>query len=196
MKKHFRIMLAGVLALLMLLSFAACAKDKDKDDDSEKSKMKDIEDSLEDYAEDNEDKCTLIDTKKLLGKKVVVAAFNECGEFKGDIEACLEYTETANNDPAAWCLIAEFEKSADAKLVETEIVNSIRDFYFTLMLETNRAALGSLFEEMEEGIRIDIEYDLEEIIPADFTVERIDNVVFFGEKNAVGNVLEIIEDAE
>ena len=46
MKRHFRIILAGALALVMLLSLASCAK----------LEMDDVEDALEEYAEDNEDK--------------------------------------------------------------------------------------------------------------------------------------------
>ena len=190
MKKYFRIMLAGALALVMILSLASCAK----------LEMDDVEDALEEYAEDNEDECEFVDLDETIGNKHLLAGFEECGEIKGDLEAAYEFSNIEDDDETAWCVIVEFEKASDAKTVANEIEDKMEDFFIGMMVSASKAALGDEYEdmmdEMEDMIKEEIEGEAEEMIPSKISVERKGNIVFFGDKKTVESVLEIIEDAK
>ena len=189
MKRHFRIILAGVLALVMLLSLASCAK----------LEMDDVEDALEEYAEDNEDKYEFEKVSKE-EKKAIEVGFEEVCKMKGGVEAICTLSEP--DDMSAWCHVVEFEKSSDAKNVEKEIEDALEDFYYAIMMEI---AMGELnrddyddetWDMMMDMIKANLNESIEELIPSKFAVERKGNIVFFGAKSVVEDALEAVEDAK
>ena len=185
MKKYFRIMLAGALALVMLLSLASCAK----------LEMDDVEDALEEYAEDNEDKYQFEKVSKE-ERKAIEVGFEEVCKMKGGVEALFTLSEI--DDMSAWCHVVEFEESADAKNVEKEIEDALEDFYYTIMMEM---VMGNLNRDDYDDETWDMMMDtlkesIDKLIPSKFAVERKGNIVFFGAKSVVEDALEAVEDAK
>ena len=190
MKKYFRIMLAGALALVMILSLVSCGSSLE---------MSDVEDALEEYAEDNEDKYEFENVSKE-ERKAIEVGFEEICKMKGGVEALFTLSEI--DDMSAWCHVVEFEESADAKNVEKEIEDALEDFYYAIMMEMAKGELNrddyddETWDMMMDMIKEQLEESIEELIPSKIAVERKGNIVFFGAKSVVEDALEAIEDAK
>lgn len=193
MKKYFRIMLASILALTMVLSLASCLK-KDDDKDGSSIDMDDIVDVAEDYADDNN--LELADIKLFVGKKPIEKGLETFMELDGDVESCYEISSTQADSKSVWCLIIEFEETADAKSAAKGIENNLEEFYYVMLYETSKAIYGSMFEDeiIQNTVESDSRNSAKEAIPSAFIVERIENVIFFGDKNIVDDVFEAVEE--
>ena len=197
MKKYFRLMLAGALALVMILSLVSCGSSLE---------MSDVEDALEEYAEDNEDEYYFSsDVEEITGfdKKNAIKALEagaaEVAELKEGVASVAVFMDADEFS----CIIVEFENKSDAKKVGKALEDGIEDAitaayieYFKLYAKEmgmeddfDKAAV----KERAEGIMDEI---IEEFFDDDFAVETQGNIVFFGAKDVVDTALEAIEDAK
>ncbi len=197
MKKIIRILLASVLALSMVLSFVACSS----------LEMSDVKKALKKYAEKSDGEYYFETTEKS-DRKTLEKAFSKIDDLKGGIEAA--YTFGGEDDEAyddsSWCMVIEFEKSADAKMIEKNIEDKIDDVMLYVALEAAKEEAeeeGYSWDEYldyyEELLNIDIEEQIkasiEDTIPENIRVERQGNIVFFGDKSVVKTAIKQVEKA-
>ena len=194
MKKYFRLMLAGALALAMILSLAACSSSIDIDE---------VEDALEEYAEENEEEYDFTADFEELGldkktaKKALAAGCAEIAELKEGIGSVMIF---ANIETEGYCLIVEFENKSDAKKIGKDLEDSIEKVvaaayieYMKLLAKDNNMDFDKA--EAKEEAEMIVEYLMEESF-AKFTVEVQGNVIFCGNSKVVDTALEVIEDAK
>ena len=194
MKKYFRIMLAGALALVMILSLASCSSSIDIDE---------VEDALEEYAEENEDEYGFtadldeFGLDKKLAKKALAVGCAEIAELKDGIASIMVFT---NFETEGYCLIVEFENKSDAKKIGKVLEDAIEDVAAAACIEYSKLHaknIGSEFDKAEakEEAEMIVEFLMEESF-AKFTVEVKGNVIFCGNSKVVKTALEVIEDAK
>ena len=194
MKKYFRIMLAGALALVMLLSLASCGSNIDIDE---------VEDALKEYAEDNEDEYGFTSDLEELGldkktaKKALEAGCAEIAELKEGIASIMVFADLEND---GYCAIVEFENKSDAKKIGKGLEDAIEDVAEATLLEYYKLIAKSSGEDFDkadakEEIAEAVEYLMDEAF-SKFTVEVKGNVIFCGNSKVVETALEVIEEAK
>lgn len=196
MKRVIRILLASMLALSMILSFVACSN----------LEMSDVKKALKKYAEKSDGEY-FFQTAEKTEKKALEKAFSKIDDLKGGIEAAYTFGGDGNDhDDSSWCMIVEFEKSADAKMIEKNIEDELEDVMLYIAIDTAKSeakeegySWDEYLEYYENLLNIDIEEQikssLEDTIPDNIHVERQGNIVFFGDKSIVKTAIKQVEKA-
>ena len=196
MKKIIRIVLASVLALSMILSFVACSD----------LEMSDVKTALEKYTENSNGEYCLKTAEKSV-KKSIEKAFSKIDDLKGDVEAVYNfYDDGEDHEDSSWCMIVEFEKSADAKMIKKNIKKELENvIYHTAIAEAEVAAaeegyswdeyLNYYNELYNADFEEQVKSSVKEIIPKNISVERQGKIVFFGDKSIVKTAVKQVEEA-
>lgn len=193
MKKFLRLMTAGALALVMILSLVSCGLFNSME-------MKDVEKAMKNLAKEEEDTYVVAEVSKDQ-KKALTAAIETLFEIKGGIEGMAQINNIEDED-YPWCMAVEFEKASDAKKVAKNLEDSIED----LMIEMSVASMQAYYEELGmdsseikaaiKELKAEMKEEIDDAIPDDFAVVRKGNIVFCGSEDLIETVIEAVEDAK
>lgn len=189
MKKIIKLMIASILALVILLSFASCGI-------FNKIDIKDVRKAMKDLIRKDDDKYAIGDMDNK--EEGLEYAFESIFDIKGDIEGMAQLVDDDGN----WVLAVEFEYTEDAKAVAKDLEDKMIDViieayvyedkkYYQEELGMNSAEIADMIEEWKK----EAAEDPGELLPDDLAVERQGNIVFCGSEDLIEDLIEAIEDA-